>query len=162
MYVTFYNISRYPSAMDSDQENCFSFEPAPQRFRELFRGQCLSHLDEMVLSWRMGGHPINWTETVAMFQIRLAEGTATLFRVHAPNQQHPACIEVEPGDAVSDGIPVELVERLWEELAFIGKLVENPHSPISVPLARFSRGDRKVFLAYALTIARHISAPPEL
>jgi hypothetical protein len=63
--------------------------------------------------------------------------------------------------SVSLGVPSDLVQRLWGELADIGKLVENPHVPLSVPLGKFSRGDRKVFLAYALTIARCISVPPQ-
>jgi hypothetical protein len=139
----------------------FEFEPAPECFRELFSGQALSHLDEMVLSWRMGGHPIDWTDSEAAFQVHLADGPACLFRVFAPSRERPASIEVDTLQSSSLGVPPDLIERLWSELADIGKLVENPHVPLSVPLGKFSRGDRKVFLAYALTIARCIAVPPE-
>ena len=151
--------SRYASLMDSDSD--YSFEPAPDSFRALFAGQALSHLDEIVLSWHMGGHPISWTELEGIFQVNLETGPATLFRLIAPVEGLPARLEVDANDAASRGIPLELVRRLWDELAFIGKLVENPHAPLLVPLSKFSRGDRKVFLAYALTIARCIATPPE-
>jgi hypothetical protein len=143
-----------------DFESDCEFEPAPQEFRDLFAGQALSHLDEMVLSWRMGGHPIEWAESVAKFQVNLMSGTTVLFRVHAGSASHPARVEVDSNEASISGIPVDLVRRLWDELAYIGKLTENPHAPLHVPLAKFSRGDRKVFLAYALTIARTIACPP--
>jgi hypothetical protein len=137
------------------------FDPAPDCFRDLFSGQALNHLDEMVISWRMGGHPIEWLESSAVFQVHLMTGPAALFRLHAPGNGIQARVEVDPSDAVANGIPGDLFVRLWEELATIGSVVENYHAPLSVTLGRFSRGDRKVFLAYALTIARTIACPPE-
>jgi hypothetical protein len=145
--------------MDSDSD--FDFEPAPDSFRSLFTGQALSHLDEIVLSWHMGGHPIAWSQSEGIFQVNLEGGPVMLFRLLAPVDGFPARVEVDSTESVSGGIPSELFQRLWNELAFIGKLVENPHAPLLVPLAKFSRGDRKVFLAYALTIARCIAVPPE-
>jgi hypothetical protein len=136
-------------------------EPAPDTFRALFSGQALKHLDEFVLSWRMGGHPIEWTAAVALFQVHLTDGPSPLFRLRAPTEDLPASVEVDITDASRGGIPSDLARRLWDELAFIGKAVENPYAPLNVSLGRFSRGDRKVFLAYALTIARQISRPPE-
>jgi hypothetical protein len=143
-------------------EDDFKFEPAPVEFRKMFNGQALSHLDEIVISWRMGGHPICWEEMSGLFQIHVESGKANLFRLHAPCEGKPARIEVDSRNSCESGVPSDLVSRLWEELAFIGKLVENPHVPIYVPLSKFSRGDRKVFMAYALTIARNIAAPPEI
>jgi hypothetical protein len=137
------------------------FDPAPDSFRDLFAGQALKHLDEMVLSWHMGGHPILYDEATAVFQVNLLEGPATLFILHAPKEGFPARVEVDAQVAASGGIPGDLVSHLWEELARIGGAVENPHAPLSVALGRFSRGDRKVFLAYALTIARCIAIPPQ-
>jgi hypothetical protein len=136
------------------------FEPAPQALRDLFTGQALSHFDEMVLSWRMGGHPIAWTQYAAIFQVNLENGPVMMFQVQAPNTSYPARVEVDPNDAAKNGIPLDLAQALWNELAFIGKVVENSHAPIYVPLSKFSRGDRKVFLAYALTIARTIACWP--
>jgi len=136
-------------------------EPAPDTFRVLFSGQALKHLDEFVLSWRMGGHPIEWTGAVALFQVHLANGPSALFRLRAPTEGLPASVEVDITDASRGGIPSDLARRLWDELAYIGKAVENPYAPLTVSLSRFSRGDRKVFLAYALTIARQIARPPE-
>ncbi len=136
-------------------------KPAPDSFRRLFTGQALNHLDEFVLSWRMGGHPISYLETVAGFEVHLDSGPGQLFRLHAPGKGLPARVEVDISDASSCGIPEDLARRIWDELADIGKVEENPHVPLSVPLGKFSRGDRKVFLAYALTIARHIVVPPE-
>jgi len=140
----------------------FNFEPAPESFRRLFKGQALIHLDEIVLSWRMGGHPIAWEESHAIFQVNMENGPATLFKLHAPTPDLPARVEIDTNDSVSSGIPFESVSRLWNELAEIGEIVENPHIPIYVSLGKFSRGDRKVFMAYALTIAREIAAPPQL
>ena len=147
--------------MQPDYYSDPDFEPAPECFRDLFTGQALTHLDEIVLSWRMGGHPIDWADSVAAFQVRLAGGPAALFRLHAPGSDLPARLEVDANEAACAGIPPDLVRRLWDELATIGKLVENPHAPLTVPLSRFSRGDRKVFLAYALTIARTITVLPD-
>lgn len=137
------------------------FEGAPEEFRDRFVGQALTHLDEIVLSWRMGGHPIDWTESAAFFQVSLCDGPATLFTLYAPTDDLPARLEVNTCEAESSGVPQNLIRRLWDELAFIGKLVENPHIPACVSLGKFSRGDRKVFLAYALTIARTIATSPE-
>jgi hypothetical protein len=146
--------------MQSDSD--FDFEPAPECFRSLFTGQALTHLDEMVLSWRMGGHPIDWTDSSAIFQVHLCDGPTVLFRLYAPCEGNPAQVGVDTGEAAGLGVPEHLIKRLWDELAFIGKQVENTHVPLCVSLAKFSRGDRKVFLAYALTIARTIAVPPEL
>ena len=133
--------------------------PAPENFRCLFKGQALSHLDEFVISWRSGDHPITWHDSVAQFEIRLSNGPAVLFRLHTPCDIQPARIEVDINESSQFGIPYELTEKLWSELATIGKVIENTHAPLVVPLGKFSRGDRKVFLAYALTIARHIAVP---
>jgi hypothetical protein len=138
-----------------------NLEPAPDDFRNLFSGQALNHLDEVVLSWRTGGHPIEWTCSVAMFQVYLPDGPAPLFSLHAPDEGLPAGIEVDVSGASNLGFPVDLAQRLWDELAQIGSVVENPHIPLRVSLGKFSRGDRKVFLAYALTIARHLARPPQ-
>lgn len=135
-------------------------DPAPSGFRELFAGQALMHLDEIVMSWRMAGHPIEWAESFAIFQVHLTDGLAPLFRLHAPEEGIQANVEVNPSDSGNAGIPGDLVRRLWQELADIGRVVENEHVPLAVNLGRFSRGDRKVFLAYALTIARTIARPP--
>jgi len=136
------------------------FDPAPEEFRQLFAGQALSHLDEIVLSWQMGGHPIVWDAARATFQVWLESGPVPMFRLHAPSPGIPARIEVDPAEAARDGIPSDYIGKLWSELAFIGNATENVHAPITVPLGKFSRGDRKVFLAYALTIARTIARPP--
>ncbi|MCK4720287.1 hypothetical protein KAU08_06490 [bacterium] len=133
--------------------------PAPEHFRCLFKGQALAHLDEFVLSWRYGDHPISWGETAAVFKIRLVEGPGVLFRLHAPGERLPARIEVDVSESVRGGISYEHSERLWCELAVIGNATENAHAPLVVSLGKFSRGDRKVFLAYALTIARQIAIP---
>lgn len=142
-----------------------NYEPdlpsAPDCFRCLFHGQALAHLDEFVLSWHTGDHPITWLDSEARFEIRLADGPAMLFRLHAPDETNPARVEVDINESSQRGIPYELVEKLFNELATIGKLTENPHAPLVVPLGKFSRGDRKVFLAYALTIARHIAIAPK-
>jgi hypothetical protein len=137
------------------------FEQAPDFFRERFSGQALSHLDEIVLSWQYGGHPILWEDSFALFQVFLENGPAPIFRLYAPVDGSPARIEVDPSDAVQSGIPSEFITKLWGELAYIGKTTENAHVPITVSLGKFSRGDRKVFLAYALTIARSLASPPE-
>jgi len=136
-------------------------EPAPDAFRAQFTGQALKHLDEFVLSWKSGGHPISWLDTVALFQVWMLEGPRALFRIYSPSDGKSARVEVDISDAAEGGFPSELVQRLWEELAYIGKVTENPHVPLSVSLGKFSRGDRKVFLAYALTIARQFARPPE-
>jgi hypothetical protein len=136
-------------------------EPAPDEIRSLFSGQALTHLDEIVLSWRTGGHPIDWYESAGLFEIYLESGIGTLFRVIAPVQGLPARIEMDVADAIRYGIPQNLAIRLWSELADIGNLTENEYAPISVSLGKFSRGDRKVFLAYALTIARELARPPK-
>jgi hypothetical protein len=133
--------------------------PAPEHFRCLFKGQALAHLDEFVLSWRYGDHPIFWGETTAVFEIRLDEGHAVLFRLHAPGERIPARIEVDVSESVRCGISYEFLESLWCELAVIGNATENAHAPLVVSLGKFSRGDRKVFLAYALNIARQIAIP---
>ena len=148
--------------MQPDSDSDFDFEPAPSVFRCLFGGQALTHLDEIVLSWRMGGHPIDWADSYATFQVHLGDGPATMFRLYAPSDESPARIGVDTVEAVRLGVPQDLIKRLWDELAYIGKQTENLHAPLYVPLAKFSRGDRKVFLAYALTIARTIAIPPEL
>ncbi len=137
-------------------------EPAPQNFRDLFTGQALSHLDEIVLSWRSGGHPISWLDDSATFEVWLDEGPAPFFRLLAPADGFPARLEMDVTDATNAGIPHALALRLWAELADIGKEVENDHVPLRVSLGLFSRGDRKVFLAYALTIARQIARPPDI
>jgi hypothetical protein len=155
--IFFGSVSRYTGRVEWELE----FDPAPDTFRGLFTGQALKHLDEMVLSWSMGGHPILYDDASAVFQVNLMEGPATLFVLHAPREGFPARVEVDTGLAASAGIPGDLVCRLWEELARIGQATENPHAPLLVSLGRFSRGDRKVFLAYALTIARSIARPPE-
>ncbi len=136
-------------------------EPAPEAFRALFTGQALAHLDEFVLSWRTGGHPISWAESIAGFEVWLEEGRAALFRLHAPREGVPAGIEVDLAETTRGGFPIDLARRLWQELAFIGKITENPYVPLFVSLGKFSRGDRKVFLAYALTVARQLARPPE-
>jgi hypothetical protein len=110
----------------------------------------------------MGGHPIDWAELSATFQVRLEQGPAMLFRLHAPCEDYPARVEVDANEASRLGVPTDLINRLWDELAYIGKQIENQHVPLCVSLAKFSRGDRKVFLAYALTIARTIAVPPNL
>jgi len=138
-----------------------NLDPAPPDFRRQFTGQALKHLDEFVLSWQSGGHPISWLGTVALFEVHLLEGPSPLFRIYSPSDGKSARVEVDIIDAAGEGIPSELAHRLWEELADIGKVIENPHVPLSVSLGKFSRGDRKVFLAYALTIARHIARPPD-
>jgi len=136
-------------------------DPAPPDFRNQFAGQALKHLDEFVTSWRSGGHPIEWSQAVAMFDVYLLEGPETLFRIYSPGDGKSARVEVDIGDAANRGIPSDLAHRLWLELADIGKVKENPYVPLSVSLGKFSRGDRKVFLAYALTIARQIARPPD-
>lgn len=133
------------------------FECAPDEFRGQFNGQALAHLDEIVLSWNMGGHPIEWCGNHADFQARINESTALIFRLHAPGNSLPGRIEVDPAQAQSSGVPADLIGRLWDELARIGDSCENRHDPVAVSLGRFSRGDRKVFLAYALTIARAVT-----
>ena len=138
------------------------FEPAPEEFRAMFTGQALSHLDEIVLNWQTGGHPISWEKDKASFEIYLENGNGVLFRLHAPVEGYPACLEVDVADAFESGIPTDLSRRLWVELAYIGNITENDYVPIRVSLGKFSRGDRKVFMAYALTIARQIARPPEL
>jgi hypothetical protein len=138
------------------------FEPVPAEFRALFTGQALGHLDEIVLNWQTGGHPISWATDTANFEIYLDNSNGVLFRLHAPAEGYPACLEVDVADAFESGIPAELTQRLWAELAYIGEITENDYVPIRVSLGKFSRGDRKVFMAYALTIARQIARPPEL
>ncbi len=136
-------------------------DPAPESFRNRFTGQGLNHLDEIVLAWRLGGHPIVWADASATFQVHIVSGPALLFRLHTPCEDIPARIEVDAATAVQEGVPEGMVRPLWEELARIGRVVENLHAPLTVSLGKFSRGDRKVFLAYALTIARQIARPPE-
>jgi hypothetical protein len=135
--------------------------PAPECFRCLFTGQALAHLDEIVMAWRTGDHPITWRGSSASFEIRLLSGLAVLFKLHAPDENQSARIEVDIYESSMGGIPHELTEKLWCELATIGQETENTHAPLVVPLANFSRGDRKVFLAYALTIARNIAVARE-
>jgi len=137
------------------------FKPAPPEFRVLFSGQALKHVDEIVLNWQSGGHPISWTEMSARFEIFLEDGIGVLFRLHAPSDGHPGSLEVDVESASKNGVPVDLGRRLWAELADIGGITENEHVPVRVSLGKFSRGDRKVFMAYALTIARQIARPPE-
>ncbi len=136
-------------------------DPAPPEFRKLFAGQALGHLDEFVLSWRTGGHPISWSGQAAIFEVWLAHGPTPLFYLHAPGNQTLACVHMDVTSSTEAGFPADLAIRLWNELADIGKVDENSHVPLSVPLGKFSRGDRKVFLAYALTIARQIACPPD-
>ena len=132
--------------------------PAPDGFRRLFRGQALDHLDEFVLSWRTGNHLISWSEKVAVFEVNTTEGPAMLFKLHAPADRMPAMIEVDISESHRDGIPAEFLNKLWDVLEEVGSVTENRHASLMVPFGKFSRGDRKVFLAYALTIAR---SPPE-
>lgn len=138
-----------------------ALDPAPEEFRSLFNGQALMHLDEIVLSWRTGGHPISWDEKIAFFEVWLTDGPQSLFKLHAPGDDLPARIEVDVNDATRRGFSAELASKLWDELAYIGNQKENTHAPVAVSLAKFSRGDRKVFLAYALTIARILSRRPD-
>ena len=139
-----------------------SLEPAPDFFRKLFSGAELKHLDEMVLSWRLGDHPISWESEAAFFHVRLESGPATLWRLLPPGQGNPACVEVDVPISILEGIPENLVCKLMAELAYIGKIAEEKTAPISVPLGIFSQGDRKVFLAYALTIARSLACSAEI
>jgi len=135
-------------------------EPAPEDFRELFTGQALGHLDEFVLSWRMAGHPISWSESVADFEVTLENGPAILFKIHAPKESTPAGVEFDSEQAERIGMSPDFATRISEELSQIGKISETSGAQIRVPLGRFSRGDRKVFLAYTLTVARFLAYNP--
>jgi len=129
-------------------------EPAPEEFRLLFKGQALGHLDEIVLSWRMAGHPISWGQSLAKFEVNSKDGLLLLFQVCAPEQGIPAGLEFDPGRAIDIGMPSDFANRILDELVKVGNIEATEGVPIRVPLGKFSRGDRKVFLAYTLTIAR--------
>ncbi len=136
-------------------------EPAPENFRSLFNGQALDHFDEIVLSWRTGGHPISWQPAHASFEVFINTGPVPLFQLNSPVDGLPAQIVFDIQSVSSCGIPDDLARRIWEELAFIANVDENPSGPLAVALGKFSRGDRKVFLAYALTVARQLTSYPD-
>ena len=129
-------------------------DPAPDDFRKLLTGQVLGHLDEIVLSWRMAGHPINWTDTSADFGVNLGDEPVMLFRIYPSSQGTAAGILFDTKHANKIGMPVEFIDRISSELIQVGGLKSIPDEPIRAPLGKFSRGDRKVFLAYTLTAAR--------
>ena len=135
-----------------------NLEPAPDEFRELFKGQALGHLDEIVTSWRMGGHPISWSDASANFEVALETGPVSIFEVLAPSDTHPAGIGYDIAHALKIGIPTDFARRIHEELLGVGKLDEGADGPLRIPLGKFSRGDRKVFLAYTLTVARFLAS----